>query len=400
MLDNLLRQTKKIIIDPGHGGSDTGTSGNGLKEKDLALSISEYMYNELKNLGYPVSLVRNSDTTLNDEERINKILSLYGNNKDVILISNHFDSDEDNAQIIYALRNNSTLPNLIYEELEETGLNVKEPYQLRLPSDTSKDYYYVHRNSGNIEPIMLQYGNLSNSNFSNNINNNYTKYADAVVKALSSYLGNDISDDYYTVKSGDTLYSIAKKFNISVDKLKELNKLPSNIITIGQRLKVTDNKIDEPDENIYVVKSGDTLYAIAQKYNTTVNKLLEYNNLNSSLLSIGQKLKIPPSQKDIEETNEDYITYTVKKGDNLYDISRRLGTSVNELMNFNNLTTNLLSIGQILKIPITKEEFIYTVKKGDSLYSIARTYNTTVDNIKNKNNLKSDILSIGQKLII
>ena len=70
-------------------------------------------------------------------------------------------------------------------------------------------------------------------------------------------------------------------------------------------------------------------------------------------------------------------------------------------MKFNNLTTNLLSIGQMIKIPISQSTQIeYIVKSGDSLYSIARTYNTTVDNIKQKNNLKSNTLQIGQKLVI
>lgn len=70
-------------------------------------------------------------------------------------------------------------------------------------------------------------------------------------------------------------------------------------------------------------------------------------------------------------------------------------------MSLNNLNSSLLSIGQTLKIPILEEEVIsYIVKSGDTLYSIARKYNTTVDNIKQKNNLKSNTLSIGQTLTI
>lgn len=202
MLDRIMGQ-KKIIIDAGHGGVDVGTSGNGFKEKDLTLLISKYMFDQLKDMGYAVSLVRDTDITLNDEDRMNKILDIYGNSSDVILISNHLDSDEDVAQIIYALRDNNEFANLIYNNLIDTDLNVKEPYQLRLPSDTSKDYYYIHRNSGNIEPIMLQYGNLSDSNFAQGFNNDYMKYADAVVMAINSYLGGNNSK-YYIVKSGDT----------------------------------------------------------------------------------------------------------------------------------------------------------------------------------------------------
>lgn len=140
------------------------------------------------------------------------------------------------------------------------------------------------------------------------------------------------------------------------------------------------------------------MYSIAQKYNTTVDELKKLNNLTSNLLSIGQSLKLPTKSEN------NYIEYTVKKGDNLYSISRNYGLTQSELMDYNNLTSNLLSIGQILKIPVSKDstsqQTAYTVQKGDSLYSIAQKYNTTVDSIKRKNNLTSNLLSIGQKLII
>ena len=89
--------------------------------------------------------------------------------------------------------------------------------------------------------------------------------------------------------------------------------------------------------------------------------------------------------------------YKVKKKDTLYGIASRYGISVNDLKNANNLTSNTLSIGQVLVIPGSN---IYTVKSGDTLYSIARNNNVTVDAIKRANNLTSNLLSIGQKLII
>jgi len=381
-------------------------------------------------------------------------LNAYGNGKNVIVISNHVDSDEDNAQIIYALRNDSSLANLIERQLILAGLDVKESYQRRLPSDTSKDYYSIHRDTGNIQPILIQYGNMSDYS---DIRSNYKKYVDAVVSALASYLGvTEFNDDYYIVKSGDTLYSIARKYNLTVNELKELNNLSSDFLTIGQRLLIVggkeDNVVDD-NVNTYIVKSGDTLYSIAREYNATVDELKRYNNLSGNLLSIGQVLKIPikseiqdyvlytvksgdnlysisrnynvtvddikdynnlsgdllsigqilkiPSASISEGEKVDYIEYVVKKGDNLYNIASSYNTSVSEIMNFNNLSTNLLSIGQILRIPVSeKEVFVYIVKSGDNLYSIAREYNTTVDSIKAKNNLTSNLLSIGQTLVI
>lgn len=82
----------KVVIDAGHGGSDPGASGNGIIEKDLTLEISQYMYDLFKNLGVDVKMTRVSDETLSPTERVNRILEAYGNNSDVIVISNHINA--------------------------------------------------------------------------------------------------------------------------------------------------------------------------------------------------------------------------------------------------------------------------------------------------------------------
>lgn len=81
-----------IVIDPGHGGSDSGAIGSDMYEKDYNLLISKYMYDRLKELNVPVSITRNSDTTLSPKERTDEILSFYGNNPNVIVISNHLNA--------------------------------------------------------------------------------------------------------------------------------------------------------------------------------------------------------------------------------------------------------------------------------------------------------------------
>lgn len=204
----------------------------------------------------------------------------------------------------------------------------------------------------------------------------------------------------YIVKNGDTLYSIARKNNVSVDELKRINNLTSNTLSIGQILSIPNNLNNNEDYIVYTVKSGDTLYGIAGAYNISPSELINYNNLSSTILSVGQTLKIPYQDIKEEQTTE-YIDYTVKKGDSLYSIARTYGISVNDIMSFNNLNSSLLNIGQMLKIPVSETNSVkYIVKRGDTLYSIAQTYNTTVDSIKNKNNLKSNTLSIGQILTI
>ena len=156
---------------------------------------------------------------------------------------------------------------------------------------------------------------------------------------------------------------------------------------------------------IYTVIKGDSLYKIAQKYHTTVDELKKLNNLSSSNLTIGMKLKIPVSSSTTnnEEMSPSTKTYTyqVKKGDTLYQIAKNNNTSVAQLKKLNNLSSNTLTIGQTLLIPSPKEEyFIYTVVKGDTLYQIAKKNNTTIDEIKKLNNLTTNTLKIGQKIKI
>ena len=92
--------SKKIVIDPGHGGSDPGATGNNIIEKDLNLEISKYMYNRFKELGIPVKLTRDSDIDLTPSNRPQKILDQFGNSSDVIVISNHINAGPNNSQCV------------------------------------------------------------------------------------------------------------------------------------------------------------------------------------------------------------------------------------------------------------------------------------------------------------
>ena len=82
----------RIVVDAGHGGSDPGAVSGNLKEKDFTLQAANYMYDRFKELGIPVTLTRDSDVSLDPTNRVNKILNAYGNNSDVIVISNHLNA--------------------------------------------------------------------------------------------------------------------------------------------------------------------------------------------------------------------------------------------------------------------------------------------------------------------
>lgn len=315
----------------------------------------------------------------------------------------------EGAEVIYALRNKDTLAKKILDELEKQGQLVRKYYQRRLPSDYNKDYYYMLRNTPNTEALIVEYGFLDNASDAIKLKNNYKKYAEAVVKAVTEYAGYKYvplaGSDYYVVKKGDTLWSIARAYGLTVAKLKSLNNLTSNNLTIGDSLIVkdssgnSDSNSSVDNNKYYIVKKGDSLYSIARRNNMTVDELKSLNNLTSNILSIGQKLIISSG------SNVSNNVYVVKKGDTLWSIANNFNVSVNDLKNANNKSNNSLSIGEQLIIPgkSTGENvstIIYTVKSGDNLYSIARRYNVTVNEIKSLNNLSSNLLSIGQKLSI
>lgn len=456
MNDNL-RAVKGVVIDAGHGGEDPGASGNGIIEKNLNLENSLYMYKRLNELGIPVTLTRNSDETLERKERIRRILDAYGNSSDVILISNHINAGGgDGAEVVYALRNNDRLAKSILENIGAAGQNMRKYYQRRLPSDPSKDYYFIQRDTGNLQSVLVEYGFLDSKG--DDVEILKTKNLDlveGVVKAIADYIGvtyiPPVGSNTYVVKKGDNLYSIANNYNISVEELKNLNNLTSNILQIGQVLNLPTketpseyevyivkkgdslysiaNKFNvnvddiislnnlgttllqidqqilipkkEVDEkSIYIVKKGDSLYSIAIKYGLTADDLKKANNKTSNVLQIGEQLYIPGLTTEIEEPKSEEITYIVQLGDSLWSIAKKYGINVNDLKSYNNLTTNLLQIGQKLLIPGTKEYKTYTVKVGDTLYNIANINNTTVDELKSLNNLKNNDLSIGQVLIL
>lgn len=388
----------KVAID----SSNSSENKNGIVEKDFTFTIAKYINERLNNIGIENFLVDENNTGLTDEEKVNIIKDKYGNGNNIIVISNRLNKGGKNgAEIMYPLRNNSKLASLIASNLEDAGQTVLKYYQLRNNSDTSKDDDYLIRNTANNLTIVIDYGYIDNTSDANFLKNNYEKLAEAVVKSIANYAGVSYSpanmEGYYIVKEGDSLWSIASKNNTTVDNIKKLNNLSSNNLSVGQVLKLSYNAENEDikESNIYTVKKGDSLWLIANKYGTTINELKSANNLKSNTLSIGQTLIIPEKK---ESTSK--ISYVVKKGDSLWLIANKYDTTVEKIKSTNNLKGNTLSIGQVLVIPSSSEFITYTVKKGDSLWLIANKYNTTVDNIKKLNNLSSNNLQINQKLIL
>ncbi len=409
-----------VIVDAGHGGVDSGAVGNNLQEKNLNLQAAKYMYQRLQELGIPVKMTRVDDEYLPKDKRIQRVRELSNNNPNTLLISNHINAGGgEGAEIVYALRNSPTLAQMAIDNIGAAGQKKRKIYQRRLPENPSQDYYYIIRDTSPLQSILVEYGFIDNANDSNKLKNNLNDYVEGVVKAIADYLNvpynlpnmvPTVSDQIYVVKNGDTLYSIGRRYNISVDELKRINNLTNNQLSVGQQLYLVPLQDDIISDNYvtYVVKRGDSLSSIASNFNTSVNAIKQINNLPSDIIMIGQQLLVPSNNDDVQETVDGYEEYVVQRGDSLTKIATLFNTDINSIKKINDLTSNTIFIGQVLKVPnvvndnnsgeVEYQE--YVVKRGDSLWKIARDFNTTVNQILELNMLDSANLQIGDVLKI
>ncbi len=146
---------------------------------------------------------------------------------------------------------------------------------------------------------------------------------------------------FHTVVKGEYLSLIAKKYSTTVSAIREANKLTGDLILVDQELVIP---VIMDSTNYYTVLSGDTLWSIAKKFGITVTALKTANNLNNDVINPGQKLVIPG--EDVDTT-----VYYVKTGDSLYSIAQKYNMTAERLKQANNLTTNTINVGQKLIIP-------------------------------------------------
>lgn len=165
--------------------------------------------------------------------------------------------------------------------------------------------------------------------------------------------------EYHTVQAGETLFAISRKYGKSVDQLKQLNNLTDYALSVGQKLIINENfKEKQPDTentNFYhEVQKGETLYAIAKKYNMGVDELKQLNNLGDVALSVGQKLMVSKATKTqakaAETVTTNFVYHTVEKGETLYAIARKYSVKVDDIKKLNNLGDVAISIGQKLRV--------------------------------------------------
>jgi cell wall-associated NlpC family hydrolase len=161
---------------------------------------------------------------------------------------------------------------------------------------------------------------------------------------FSGALISEASGTTYTVQSEDSLFLIAKKYNVTVGNLQEWNQLKSTTIYVGQQLQIAKSEIGTTS---YKVKSGDSLWSIAKQFGTTVVQIKHLNNMTTDTIYIGQTLQVTATAQAENQTTS---TYTVKAGDTLSGIAKKFGTTVQSIQQLNALTSDIIKVGQNLKI--------------------------------------------------
>ncbi|MEC0312845.1 peptidoglycan endopeptidase LytE [Bacillus subtilis] len=192
------------------------------------------------------------------------------------------------------------------------------------------------------------------------------------------------------VKKGDTLWDLSRKYDTTISKIKSENHLRSDIIYVGQTLSIngksTSSKSSSPSSSssTYKVKSGDSLWKISKKYGMTINELKKLNGLKSDLLRVGQVLKLKGSTSSSNSSSSKVSssstsTYKVKSGDSLSKIASKYGTTVSKLKSLNGLKSDVIYVNQVLKVKGTSTSSSKPASSSSSSSSSSKTSSTSLN---------------------
>ncbi|HSH35856.1 LysM domain-containing protein [Schnuerera sp.] len=220
----------------------------------------------------------------------------------------------------------------------------------------------------------------------------------------------------YTIKSGDTLYILAQKYNTTVEAILKINPgIDPNNLQIGQVIcipKAAPPMPPCPNGFYYTIKEGDTFYKLSQQFGVSVEAIMRANpGVDPNNLQIGQVICIPYSAPPMPPCPNGFY-YTIRSGDTIYSLSQRFGVSVEAIMRANpGIDPYNLQIGQVICIPQAAPPvpplppcpngFYYTIKPGDTLFTISQRFNVPVQEIINANpGIDPNNLQIGQVICI
>lgn len=407
----LIKRTRIIVIDPGHGGEDPGAiSKKGVYEKNIVLAISKEIKREIDKIpGFRAVLTRSGDYYVSFGKRLQIAKDLDAS----LFISVHADASKNrkakgssvyslsttgaSSEAAKLLATNENLSDIIGGVPGVNGKNEFDPIILNMfqvnTINLSRNYAEVlirHLNKitctkfqsvqeapfnvlklPDIPAVLLEAAYLSNPEEEKLLRSRdfQKRLAVAVASSVSEYFGNSTNVyEYITAKSKET-----------------------NTKTIS---KLSTEK--------YTIKRGDTLASIAKNYDTSIAAILKLNNMKlTDKIYTGQKIFVPAAGTPISAYKKSTY-YTVKKGDTLSSIAKSFNTNVSYLLKLNNFDLHQrIFIGQKVLVPSEGSINLkkYKVKQGDTLYSLAKNSSITIDELCEINNIKrDDTLYLGQIL--
>ena len=257
--------------------------------------------------------------------------------------------------------------------IEELIIN-SDQYDIELPFIPYEPVVAKIEIPGQVEILTLsEYLNIK-PELLYKLNAGYTKWASAPSEKSVFYIpieqydyfqtsenpfsdSNQINWISHTVESGDSLWSLARKYDTEVRIIREINFLENDLLSINTTLLIPLSKTESNNfipYEMHIVSEGDSLWRLAKKYNLEVIDLARMNNIDvNSYLQLGQQLTI--GNKNIHrnmESKKRTILYSVKQGDNLYKISELFDVSVKSIKDINKFQEETLRPGQIIKIAI------------------------------------------------
>ncbi|MCY7835188.1 N-acetylmuramoyl-L-alanine amidase [Bacillus haynesii] len=293
---------KKVWLDAGHGGKDSGACGNGMKEKDLVLRIVKYAksYLEKHYKGVQVKLTRSTDVFYELSERAN-MANRWGADLFVSIHVNagggtgfetyrYLGTSGNTFRLQKALHNEVLATMKGYGQTSDRGLkqaNLAVVRETKMPAVLTENLFIDRKEDA---------ARLKDSSFLKAV-------GEAHARGISKYLGLSVgsskktekSATTYTVKKGDALSVIAKKYNTTVKTLQSLNNIKDpNKIYVGQKLKISSSaSTASTKKQYYTIKSGDTLSGISKRFNTSIKTLQNWNGIkNANKIYAGQKIRV------------------------------------------------------------------------------------------------------------
>lgn len=246
----------------------------------------------------------------------------------------------------------------------------------------------------------------------------------------------------HRIKYGESLSSIATKYGVRINQIKNWNNLSSNRIFKGQKLRIytgngnggysgnSGSSSDESGELVYhKIRKGDSIGGIAERYGVSTHNIRAWNNLSSNRIYAGKTLKIYSSKKTgpvntntstgtaVSSGSTGSEIYKVKKGDTLSEIALRYGITTRDLRRWNKLPNNRIKYGDALRVyprintvddnsatysdkSQDDSDTFHVVQSGETLSHISEKYSVPVSELKEENDLKNNKIFVGQKISI